>query len=176
MKLTHKYLIVVLILLLVSVTYGFAADSIWVTSSGAKLKDEKSAASNTIAILPVGSKLEVMKLENRWYNVISSTGQTGWIYRGKVSRTAPKQSRGQGGGDTLGTLLGGLTGSKIESDTPDTSRSIRALDVGKSGDNQEASDQEDAQKALDRVLTFGATEKEIEQFLEAGSIGEYAPY
>ncbi len=175
MKLNPKYLIVVSILLWVSVTLGFAAETVWVTSSGAKLKADKSASSSTLTNLPVGSKLEVVRIENRWYHVVSSSGKKGWIYRGKISRTAPEQSSGQNGGDSLGTLLGGLTNSKIDSDTPDTSRSIRALEADNSGDNQNTSGRNEAQKALDRVLTFRVAEKEIEQFLEAGQIGEYAP-
>lgn len=173
MKHIGRCMIVVLILLVVPCAHS-ATDFVWVTSSEAKMKSEKSAASDTIATLPLGTKLEVIKFESRWFHVTGPDGKMGWVYRGKVSRTAPTPSSDKGDGNQLGTLLGGLSGSKIGSDTPDTSRSIRALEADKSVDNQEASGQGDAQKALERVLTFRVLDQEIEQFLEAGGIGEYA--
>ncbi len=168
-----RCLVVAIILLMAPGATG-AADVVWVTSSGAKLKADRSAVSETVVALPVGTKLEVIRFEGRWFNVAGPDGKTGWIYRGKVSRTAPEGSGGEGSSNGLGTLLGGLSGSKIGSDTPDTDRSIRALKAEKSGEKGASSDREDAEKALERVMTFGVTDQEIEWFLETGGIGEYA--
>lgn len=144
-----------------------AASTLYVTSSNADLKSDKSASSSTITTLSVGTKLRVISSEGRWYNVSEPSGRSGWIYRGKVSTSPPS---GGGGG-----LFGSSSGSNIQLSKADTARSIRGLssEAREYADNANVS--QAAQNALDRVLARKVSDYEIERFLKDGRIGEYAP-
>jgi len=149
-----------------------AQKKIWVSTTGAKLKAEKSVSSATIANLPVGTQLTVHALKNRWYQVSTPNGKKGWIYRGKVSSEPPKKEGGEQ--NPLGTLIGGLTGSNIRADASDTSRSVRGLSPEAEAYADRTGTPEQYKKALDAVLSTTTSVGEIEQFLKEGEIGEYA--
>lgn len=147
-----------------------AAEMLWVVSEGAKLQMEPSASSETIETLPVGSELMADSSEGSWYKVTTKSNKTGWIYRGRVSSTQPEKREDAGGGD----LFGALPGSSIQVSAADTSRSIRGLSPAAKEYAASANTPEAYQKALDRVLALRVTDKEIEDFLIKGKIGEYS--
>ncbi len=144
-----------------------AAAMLWVVSEGANLKKEPSATSETIETLPVGSELKVNSSQGSWYKVTTKSNKTGWIYRGKVSSTQP-ESKGGGG------LFGALPGSSIQVSAADTSRSIRGLSPAAEEYAASANTPEAYQKALDKVLALRVSDKEIEDVLIEGKIGEYS--
>jgi uncharacterized protein YgiM (DUF1202 family) len=160
--------IVALVLMLTGVV--MAAETAWVVSEGAKLKMEPSASSETIEGLPVGSELTLDSSEGSWYKVTTKSNKTGWVYRGKVSSTQPEGKEDKGGGG----LFGALPGSSIEVSAADTSRSIRGLSPAAKEYAASAKTPEAYQKALDAVLARKVTEKEVEDFLIEGKIGEYS--
>jgi len=147
-----------------------AAEMLWVISEGAKLKEEPSASSETIETLPVGSELSVDSSEGSWYKVTTKSNKTGWIYRGKVSTTQPEGKEEKGGGG----LFGALPGSSVQASAADTSRSIRGLSPAAKEYAASTKTPEVYQKALDRVLDLRVTDREIEEFLKEGKIGEYS--
>ena len=138
----------------------------YVTSSGADLKSDKSASSSTVTTLSVGTKLSVISSSGKWYNVSAQSGQTGWIYRGKVSTSPPS-----GGGG----LFGSSSGSSITLSQADTARSIRGLSPEAEQYAQNARVSPAAQRALDRVLARSVSDYEVDRFLKEGKIGEFAP-
>jgi len=164
----HFILVGGLILMLTGVV--MAAEMLWVVSEGAKLKMEPKASSATIETLPVGSELTADSLEGSWYKVTTKSNKTGWIYRGRVSSTQPQGQGDAGGGD----LFGALPGSSIQVSAADTSRSIRGLSPAAKEYAASVNTPEAYQKALDRVLALRVSDKEIEDFLKAGKIGEYS--
>jgi uncharacterized protein YgiM (DUF1202 family) len=148
---------------------AYGAESLWVASEGAKLKTDRSASSKTVSDLPVGTELDVLKSENRWYQVRTASGKEGWIYRGKVSDVPPaKETR-----DT-GDLFAGMQGSSISADEAHTSRSIRGLSKETEQYAKQRGTPEAYQKALDDVLAMTVTSGEMEAFLRSGKIGEFA--
>jgi hypothetical protein len=147
-----------------------AGEMLWVVSEGAKLQMEPSASSETIETLPVGSELTADSMEGSWYKVTTKSNKTGWIYRGRVSSTQHEEKGDAGGGG----LFGALPGSSIQVSAADTSRSIRGLSPAAKEYAASANTPEAYQKALDRVLALRVTDKEIEDFLKAGKIGEYS--
>ncbi len=149
-----------------------AQKKVWVSTTGAKLKAEKTVSSATIANLPVGTHLTVHALKNRWYQVSAPDGKKGWIYRGKVSSEPPKKEGEEQ--IPLGTLIGDLTGSNIQADASDTSRSVRGLSPEAEAYADRTGTPEQYKKALDTVISTKTSDTEIEQFLRAGKIGEYA--
>ncbi|MBU1230109.1 MAG: SH3 domain-containing protein [Proteobacteria bacterium] len=151
---------------------ALAQDTLFVASEGAKLKADKSASADTVAELPVGTQLKVAGQEESWYKVTAG-GNSGWIYRGKVSATAPEASR-QGGDN----LFGGAGSSTIMVSEADSARSMRGLNESEQEAAKAAGRQPrplaDYKLALDRVLGQKVEKKELENFLKAGRIGEYA--
>jgi len=145
------------------------AESVWVASSGAKLKVDRSASSQTVSELPVGAELTVLNSEGRWYQVRTTSGKEGWVYRGKVS-TAPPPKETQ----ETENLFAELGGSDISADEAQTSRSIRGLSPETEQYARQRGTPEAYQKALDEVLVMRVAPKELEAFLRNGKIGEYA--
>ncbi len=93
------------------------------------------------------------------------------MYRGRLSE-APPQKEAEGETDDLFASLGG---SKIEAQEADTGRSIRGLSSETEQYAKLRGTPITYERALDRVLAMGVTEKELDTFLKQGQIGEYAP-
>lgn len=150
---------------------ALAQDKLYVASEGAKLKTDKSASSDTVAELPVGTALSVLGQEESWYKVTAG-GQSGWIYRGKVAATPPEPSQ-QGG-----NLFGGAGSSTIMVSEADSARSMRGLNESEQDAAKAAGRAprplSEYKQALDKVLAEKVEKKELENFLKAGRIGEYA--
>jgi uncharacterized protein YgiM (DUF1202 family) len=146
---------------------ALAQNEVWVTSSGATLKAEKKATSGTVVEVAVGTKLKVLAAEDSWYRVATEAGQNGWIYRGKVADSAPEASSGGG-------LFGSLGGSGIQASSADTSRSIRGLSPETEIYAKETGKAPKYGKALDEVLARAPSAAQVDAFLAAGKIGEYA--
>lgn len=151
---------------------ALAQDKLYVASEGAKLKADKSASSDTVAELPVGTPLSVQGQEESWYKVTAG-GQSGWIYRGKVAATPPEASK-QGGDN----LFGGAGSSTIMVSEADSARSMRGLNASEQDAAKAAGRAprplSEYKQALDKVLAEKVDKKELENFLKAGRIGEYA--
>jgi uncharacterized protein YgiM (DUF1202 family) len=170
MMLRKRCFLLVVALTLFVTDAVIAEETVWVVSEGTKLKAEGSASSETIETLTVGTELTVDSSEGTWYKVTTKSNQIGWIYRGKVSSTPPEAKEGEGGGG----LFGAMPGSSIEASAADTSRSIRGLSPAAQEYAASTKTPQEYQKALDKVLALRITEKEIEEFLKAGKIGEYS--
>jgi len=161
-----------LALMALSAMPALAQDKLYVASEGAKLTADKSASSDTVAELPVGTELKVAGQEESWYKV-SAGSHSGWIYRGKVAATPPEASK-QGGDN----LFGGAGSSTIMVSEADSARSMRGLNESEQEAARAAGRPprplSDYKRALDRILAEKVDRKEIENFLKAGKIGEYA--
>jgi uncharacterized protein YgiM (DUF1202 family) len=166
------FIAIISLFLLTSVSL-FAQEYLWVSSPEAKLKSENKASSETIAVLKTGEKLTVEKTEDKWHFVKTASDKKGWIYRGKVSDTAPETNETDSD-DSMGGLLSGLSGSSIEAETADTSRSIRGLSPEAKQYAQKTGTEKQYIQAVDRVLSFQTPASRIEAFLKKGNIGEYA--
>jgi len=174
MKAIIKRHLIAILIVSITLTAAAAAQYVWVSSARAKLKADKAASSRTLAKLPVGTKLAVLALENRWYLVKTSSGEKGWIYRGRISSKPQAAGSQSGKTDSLGGLLAGATGGSIRADEADTDRSIRGLSPEAREYARRTGKSEQYQKAVDQVLSFKLNDAEIEQFLQKGGLGEYA--
>jgi len=154
-----------------SISVVFAQDKLWVSSERAQLKSDKSASSETIATVKLGTEVSVLGSENRWYKIRVPSGEEGWMYRGKLSQSPPAKEVQE----ESENLLTSLTDSKIKADEADTSRSIRGLSSETEEYAKNRGTPASYQKALDRVLALSVSAKELEEFLRQGEIGEYAP-
>lgn len=167
-------LILILVVFSVFVAAGLhAADQVWVSVESASLKADRGISAADVATLSKGTALTVLDYQKRWYRVKTPDGLDGWIYRGKITKTPPEKTDGNTGSG-LGGLLGDLTGSSIEADTADSSRSIRGLSPEAAEYAKQTGTDAAYQKALDSVLDRKISDGEVEAFLKKGRIGEYA--
>ena len=148
---------------------AFAGGAMWVTSENAKLKVEPGASSTTLSTVPVGAKVSVLESQDRWYRVRTSSGENGWMYRGKLSDAPPAKETGESD-----NLFGSMQVGSISADEAQTSRSIRGLSKETEQYAQKRRTPEVYKKALDQVLAIHITNRELDVFLKAGKIGEYA--
>lgn len=175
MKRFNFLLALMMVVILAMTGVSLAAETLWVSSTNAKLKSDKTASSDTVTTLDVGAELTVLKTDGKWHQVKTASGKKGWIYRGKVSDTKPDiLADEKSGDDGLGGLLGGLTGSGINAESTDSSRSIRGLSPEAEAYANQTGKPKAYREALDAVLAVKTSDKEIEQFLKNGHIGEYA--
>jgi len=172
-----KKILYLFLLLCFFPTVLFASSSfpekLWVSSEGAKLKADRKSSSSTIAQLAVGTELAVHQYEKKWYRVTLPDRKTGWIYRGKVSKSPVEKKEGSEEGGSFGNLLGDLSGSSIRADNTDSSRSIRGLSPEATEYAKQQGTPEKYRKELDRVIAEKAAPSEVENFLKQGKIGEY---
>ena len=148
-----------------------AGEKRWIAPNGAKLKAEKSASSETIAMLTGGAEVAVISSEKRWFQVSESSGKTGWVYGGKLLNDPP------GDTDPDAELIGDLVDSGIALDASDTARSIRGKSKSPTHFGQGAlktGTEKKYRDALETVMSFYVGDREIDEFLKAGKIGEYA--
>ncbi len=146
-----------------------AAGTMWVASEDARLKSKPKASSATVSTLAVGTKVSVLSSEKRWYRIRTGSGEEGWMYRGKLSDTAPaKEAESE-------NLFAAMGSSSISADEAQTSRSIRGLSKETEQYAKKRGTPKAYKKALDQVLAIRITNKEVDVFLKAGKIGEYAP-
>lgn len=160
-------LVAVLSLFAISV---FAAGTMWVTSEDARLKSEPKASSTTLSTVAPGTKVSVLASEKRWYRIRTDSGKEGWMYRGKLSDTPPSKETGESE-----NLFTAMSNSDISADEAQTSRSIRGLSKETEQYAKKRKTPEVYKKALDQVLAIRITDREVDVFLKAGKIGEYAP-
>ena len=167
-KLLTNLLLTLLILLLAFPV--FARQSLWVTSLEARVYAEKSAFSPTVATLSRGTQVIAVQAADRWYEVRLPSGQSGWIYQGKVSSAPPEKETASSGGD----LFSSMGGSSIQAQKADTSRSIRGLSPETEAYANRQGTPQAQREALDRLLSYSVTYREVENFLMQGRVGKYA--
>ncbi len=144
-------------------------DKLWVASEEARLKAERSASSETIATLALGTEVSVLSYESRWYQIRTPSGQEGWIYRGRLNDSPPATE------EVPQNLFTGIAKSKIHAEGVDTARSIRGLTRETEQYARNRGTPAVYQEVLERVLALSVTEQELDAFLREGKIGEYAP-
>ena len=149
-------------------------ETVWVSSTSAKLKAKNQSSSDTVAALSVGLKLSVIAFEKRWYNVSTPDKKTGWVYRGWVSTEPPEQEVESDDEDSLGSLLGDSSDSSIEADSADSTRSIRGLSPEAEEYAKQSGSPKKCKDALDSLLSMRTKNRDVETFLKKGKIGQYA--
>ncbi|MBF0224427.1 MAG: SH3 domain-containing protein [Desulfobacterales bacterium] len=156
----------------------------WVYSSGAKLRANKSISSSVVVSLPIGTTLNILSAEDKWYLVFTDAGEQGWIYRGMVSEVPPETDNAE---LNDGKFVIELAESSIQFEESYTARSVRSspstIESKEHGNKnlseianeyaKKADISNEFQNALAGVLELTANGDEIEFFLKNGRIGEY---
>ncbi|GJL77095.1 MAG: hypothetical protein NPINA01_00840 [Nitrospinaceae bacterium] len=150
---------------------GFAskisAQTLYVKKSGTKLQASESARSQVLTTLNQGTPVQVVKKGKRFYQV-SAGGKTGWVFKFRLSATAPQKSGGDAG------LLGALGGrQKIAAKEASSGSSIRGLSPIAEKHAKKKGISETDIKAVKQMEAFRIDPKELDKFLKEGKLGEY---
>lgn len=145
------------------------AETMYAKKDRVKVTTQKSPTSKVVATLNTGDAVEVVQKSGRQYQVKLSTGQTGWVFKFKLSDKKPAgRTRG-------GSGLSGLTGkSTIAAREARAGGSIRGL---KETTEQYATNKriDPAHKqSVDKMEQRVVSADELARFQREGGVGEFA--
>ncbi len=150
-----------------SLLAGSALADTWYVKSKTKFTSEPSARSKTLGVLSSGAAVDVVGKEGKFYKV-SVGGKTGFVYKFKLTKKAPKGKSGGGGG--LGALVGNQKMAAAESSS---SSSIRGLSpISEEYAKGHGISQENI-AAIKHMESFSVSDQEIDRFQEEGGLGPY---
>ena len=168
MKARQPVRIVMPVMMVLSVMAGTVwAETVFVQAKTAQLRAGKTSLDPVVANVKHGEALQVRKTEDKWMEVETGSGITGWIFSTKTTTVKPSGSE-----DELSKLGRSFRGKEASDAT--ASAGARGLDkvseeyAKRSGISQRDRD------TVDRMTAYKITDQEVEDFLKKGELGEYA--
>jgi len=164
----HRHTFLAIMVFMVTAMTGAAfGETLYVTAKSAQLRSGKTSLDPVVASLKIGEALEVVKRDDRWVQVKTAKGVTGWIYSGNVSESKPT-----GGDNELAALGKGFR--RTEASGVTASAGARGLDKASESYANRAGITQQHRDAVDRMTANKIAEDDIQAFLKAGRLGEYA--
>ena len=159
----------IMVSLVTAITMTDAAfgETVYVAAKSAQLRSGKTSLDPVVASLKLGETLEVVKRDNRWLQVQTTKGVTGWIYSSNVSASKPA-----GGDNELAAL--GRSFRRTDASSVTASAGARGLDKASEGYANRSGITQQQRDAVDRMTTYKISDEEIQAFLKSGRLGEYA--
>ena len=142
------------------------AASLFAKQDGVKVTAEKSPTSKVLTTLNLGDVVTVLRVEGRLAKVKTTKGNTGWVFKFRLSPDKPSSRSGSG--------LSGLTGRKLAARESRAGGSIRGL---KESTEQYANAKQIKQEhrdAVDRMEALLISPNELVEFKKAGNLGEFS--
>lgn len=144
------------------------AETVYVRSKGVQLRSGTNAAATVVKELPLGADLTVLRRQGMWIQVKDKGGATGWVHKLKVSQTKPEQ----GGGVFEDMGLGGSSDQYVQEAR--AGRGVRGLsDLAKEYAKGKKISAQDV-KAVEWMEGYRTGQREVQQFLKQGGVGEVA--
>jgi hypothetical protein len=165
MAMKRLLVIVTLMLSILALPATALAETLYVKKSGTKLQSEASASSKVVETLASGTAVKVVKKSGRFYQVTAAGGKKGWIFKFKLTAKAPS-----GGG---GSLLDALGGQQMAAKESASGSSIRGLSPISEQHASKGISKESI-NAVKAMEEFKVSAQEVDAFLKAGKLGEYA--
>ena len=162
----HTFL-AVMVFMVTAMTDAAFGETLYVSAKSAQLRSGKTSLDPVVASLKTGDALEVVKRDDRWVQVKTAKGVTGWIYSGNVS-----ESRPTGGDNELAALGKGFR--RTEASGVTASAGARGLDKASESYANRVGITQQHRDAVDRMTANKIAEDDIQTFLKAGRLGEYA--
>lgn len=164
----HTFLAVMVFLVTtMTMTNAALGETLYVSAKSAQLRSGKTSLDPVVAGLKLGESLEVVKREERWLQVRTAKGVQGWIYASHVSESKPA-----GGDNELAALGKGFRQTEASSVT--ASAGARGLDKASESYANRAGITQQHRDAVDRMTANKIPDEDIQAFLKAGRLGEYA--
>ncbi|MEK6633640.1 MAG: SH3 domain-containing protein [Nitrospirota bacterium] len=162
----HTFL-AVMVFMVTAMTDAAFGETLYVSAKSAQLRSGKTSLDPVVANLKIGEALEVVKRDDRWVQVKTAKGVTGWIYSGNVSESKPT-----GGDNELAALGKGFR--RTEASGVTASAGARGLDKASESYANRVGITQQHRDAVDRMTANKIAEDDIQAFLKAGRLGEYA--
>lgn len=183
----HKRLFVLLILALFLVGGAMLyanLGSVWVQAKTTKLRQDPSKDNKGDIDLARGTELKAELLKKNWYKVkVASTGKTGWVYQGKVAKSAVKEDPSLTKEGKTNPKIGEelAAGSSVRGLGPMSQKfanSQRIQEIHQRFTDYHQSyictNKTDFAPKLNRgILPVKITDKDLEVFLQEGRLGEF---
>lgn len=165
-KIILKLSFFILILLFIP---GLAqAETMFAKKNGVKVTAEKSPTSKVVGKLNTGDSVQVVKKAGRQYQVKLSNGKSGWVFKFKLSSKKPA---GKSGGSSLSGLTGKTTIAARESRSGGSIRGLKeTTEQYAQGKNIDPAHR----RSVDAMEAFRVSDSELEQFQQAGNVGDYS--
>jgi SH3 domain-containing protein len=154
----------VTVMMITDLAFG---ETVYVAAKSAQLRSGKTSLDPVVANLKLGETLEVVKRDDRWMQVLTTKGVTGWIYSGNVSPSKP-----MGGDSELAAL--GQSVRRTDASAVTASAGARGLDKASEDYAKRSGITQQQRDAVDRMTTYKISDEEIQAFLKYGRLGEYA--
>ena len=151
-------------LTLIDAAFG---ETVYVAAKSAQLRSGKTSLDPVVASLKLGETLEVVKRDDRWLQVQTTKGVTGWIYSTNVSPSKPA-----GGDSDLAAL--GQSVRRTDASAVTASAGARGLDKASEDYAKRSGITQQQRDAVDRMTTYKISDEDIQAFLKYGRLGEYA--
>lgn len=161
------FAIMVSLLTALTMTGAASGETLYVAAKSAQLRSGKTSLDPVVATLKLGENLEVVKRDDRWLEVRTAKGVTGWIYAGNVSASKPA-----GGDNELATL--GKSFRRTDASAVTASAGARGLDKASEDYANRAGITKQHREAVDRMTAYKLPDEDIQEFLKSGRLGEYA--
>jgi Bacterial SH3 domain len=159
--------VMVLLLTAVVITDPAFGETVYVAAKSAQLRSGKTSLDPIVASLKLGETLEVVKRDDRWLQVLTTKGVTGWIYSANVSPSKPTA-----GDNELAAL--GQSVRRTDASAVTASAGSRGLDKASEDYAKRSGITQQQRDAVDRMTTYKISDEEIQAFLKFGRLGEYA--
>lgn len=159
----------IMVSLVTAITMTDAAfgETVYVAAKSAQLRSGKTSLDPVVASLKLGETLEVVKRDDRWLQVQTTKGVTGWIYSNNVSTSKP-----MGGDNELAAL--GQSVRRTDASAVTASAGARGLDKASEDYAKRSGITQQQRDAVDRMTTYKISDEEIQAFMKSGRLGEYA--
>ncbi|MCC6139705.1 MAG: SH3 domain-containing protein [Nitrospira sp.] len=142
-------------------------ETLYVSAKSAQVRSGKTSLDPVVANLTLGDSLDVISRNERWLHVRTANGIQGWIYATYVSPSKPA-----GGDNELAALGKGFRRTDTSGVT--ASAGARGLDKASESYAHRAGITQQHRDAVDRMTASKIPDEEIQAFLKAGRLGEYA--
>lgn len=144
-------------------------ETLYVKTTGAKLREGNSFRSRTLQKLNAGTPVKVLEKTKTFYKVSLPNGREGWILKLKLTSRAPAVRREK-------RPVGGLRRRpRIAALESTSGSSIRGLVPASKKYAKDKGIPEQYIQAIMRMESYAIPAEELDQFLKEGKLGEYAP-
>jgi len=151
--------------------FSGAADAgvMYTKSADTKVNSEKKGSSAVVEVLGAGAEVKTLVEEGRWVNVRTKGGNTGWVFKFKLSLEKPEEA----GDDLFGGLLDTLDDSGIEAREDSTAGNIRGLKPVSANNAEMHQIKQKHVKDFEKMTSRSVARRELIEFLKSGKLGEY---
>lgn len=150
-----------------TMTDAASGETLYVAAKSAQLRSGKTSLDPVVATLKLGEPLEVVKRDDRWVQIRTAKGVTGWIFSNNVSASKPA-----GGDNELAAL--GQSVRRTDASAVTASAGARGLDKASEDYANRAGITKQHRESVDRMTSYKLPDEDVQEFLKSGRLGEYA--